>query len=80
MKCSPPSFLPIVLHLVQSLSAFGGVGGVDIEEQNLAPGPANARDDLFDLRHIRAAIKMYAKDVEPAASQLQTGGGPKAAR
>src|SRR5271169_6720908 len=73
-------FCPVLLRLVQSLGAFAGVGSINIEEKDVATGIANAAHDLFNLRHIRAAIEMHTQDVEPGACQLHAGGGAETAR
>ena len=71
---------PMLLHLVQGFRPFAGVGSINIKKENVAAGFANARDDLFNLRHILAAIKMHAKDIESGARQFQADGGAKTAR
>ena len=64
------SLLPLLLHLVQGLRPFAGVGSIDIEKEDVAAGFANAGDDLFDLRHVLAAIKMHAEDIESASAPI----------
>src|SRR5208282_6189527 len=73
-------FFPMLLHLVQSLRSFSGVGSINIEEADVAAGFTNVRDDLLNLRHIRPAIKMHTQDIESTARQLQAGGGAETAR
>ena len=71
--------LPMLLHVVHRFCALRGVGGVDIEEENVAASRLDLVNHLVDVRHRGATVEVHTENIQSRLGQFEAGGLAKAA-